>query len=96
MGAHLFYWGQGDETEVSAAPGVGVKAVGSKVRPAAKTFGEQQSTFMMRCSYGGAVPVHSGLGNPASRKREPQMPDFPGAMMPLGSRAFLIVSLNRR
>ena len=35
-------------------------------------------------------------GKPASRRRVPQIPDLPGAMIPFGSRVSLIVSLKRR
>ena len=45
---------------------------------------------------GARVPTAYGWGKPAWRKRVPQMPDFPGAMMPLGSSVSLSVSLNRR
>ena len=49
------------------------------------------------CRAGTSQLARSGLcGKPASRRRVPQIPDLPGAMIPFGSRVSLIVSLKRR
>ena len=47
---------------------------------------------------GGAPPTDApqACGKPACRRRVPQIPDLPGAMIPFGSSVSLIVSLKRR